>query len=662
MWRRFRLPAGVVAVALFGLLVLLAVLQYRWLGQISDADRTQRRARLDQDAAEFAQDFDRELARAYVLFQGEPMGDSNPPDLTGRFAQRYDHWQSTSSFPRLLKDVYAFSLSEDGVADLRRFNPSSRQLEPADWPESMRDWRKQLATDQVVNETERQGDKTRNSVFVRRLPAAIWEPVPALVVPSTMVFFAPAGKSPAPTPDFLKRLNVPPPVAYSILVIDKDYVVRELLPTLARRHFSQRPEGDPAAPGLDYKVAVVSRAQKGAPIFQSAPSFTPAFDDTADARADLLQVRTQDFTGVVAEVRKFTATTTMHSIVESGGAGRVVTSETPRPFSFVIQQGGTGAPLVRGATAAGRLGGAAAPAMWRVIVAHPSGSLERAVSAARTRNLMVSFGILAILGASMGLLVLTTRRSQRLAQQQMEFVATVSHELRTPLAVIRSAADNLADGVVDDEVRIRRYGELMRSEGRRLTEMVEQILEFAGIQSGQRGLSLKPVAIEPLVRDILSASASLIADAGLAVEVDLPIDLPMVVGDEPALRRVFQNLVDNAIKYGVPGKWLRISARTSGSDVVVSVADRGIGIDPAEQSRIFEPFYRAAAVVAAQMQGAGLGLSLVQRIVTAHGGSVTVESAPGSGSEFIVHLPSARHDPVADAAGVKPAATAPRYS
>jgi signal transduction histidine kinase len=285
------------------------------------------------------------------------------------------------------------------------------------------------------------------------------------------------------------------------------------------------------------------------------------------------------------------------------------------------------------------------------------------VNAARTRNLAVSFSILAILGASMALLVLTTRRSQRLARQQMEFVATVSHELRTPLAVIRSAAENLADGVIEDEARIRRYGELMRSEGRRLTEMVEQILEIAGIQSGQRNFALRPVALEPLVNDILSSCATLIERAGIAVELEFADGLPEVLGDETALRRVFQNLVDNAIKYGASGGWVKISARAANGSVIVSVADRGIGIDPAEQTRIFEPFYRAAEVVAAQVQGAGLGLSLVQRIVAAHGGSVAVKSAPRSGSEFTVQLPAApRVDVPALKPGAKPAAASPRYS
>ena len=317
-----------------------------------------------------------------------------------------------------------------------------------------------------------------------------------------------------------------------------------------------------------------------------------------------------------------------------------------RPMSILITPGrGTGSPAdgpgqkttTRTET---RLTSSASP-HWKLVVTHPSGSLEAVVTSQRRRNLAISSSVLGLLGASMGLLVLATRRAQRLAKQQMEFVAAVSHELRTPLAVIRSAAENLADGVVHDEARIRRYGELMRAEGRRLTDMVEQILEFAGIQSGQRGFALRPVGVGPLVSDIVSASASLIETAGLVVEFDIPDDLPPVLGDEPALRRVFQNLIDNAIKYGAGGKSIRISGRQSGGEVSVTVADRGIGIDAADQTRIFEPFYRAAEVVAAQVQGAGLGLSLVQRIVAAHGGRVTVKSAPREGSAFTVHLPVA---------------------
>jgi signal transduction histidine kinase len=109
---------------------------------------------------------------------------------------------------------------------------------------------------------------------------------------------------------------------------------------------------------------------------------------------------------------------------------------------------------------------------------------------------------------------------------------------------------------------------------------------------------------------------------------------------------VFQNLVANAIKYGDSARWLGLDARQIGREIHVAVADRGVGIAAAEQPRIFEPFYRTPDVVAAQIQGAGLGLSLVKRIVDAHAGRIMVRSAPGAGSEFTVALPAAAEEPV----------------
>jgi len=654
MWRRFRPPLLVVAVALLGLIALLAVLQYRWLGQISEAERAQRRATLAAGASEFARDFDREITRAYLLFLTDPAPNAlstDDPQLAERVAARYDHWQASARFPRLLKEFYAFSQDESGSPRLRRFDPVARRFDAVDWPESMANWHEHL-TAGSWKETAPSG----SAFFIRRMPSAIWEEVPAIVVPVPMVFLA------EPPPD----LRMTASIGYTLLTIDREYMTRELLPSLAERHFGR------AGAGLDFKVAVVSRESTNGMVFQSTPSFTPAIDTPADATADLFQVRTQDFTTLASEVRRFRAFGAFHGA--ENAVGRFTLTETRPPLSILIKPDATSPPGattggVRSVTTSARVTTAASTPHWKLVVSHPSGSLDTAVDAQRTRNLAISSSILAVLGASMGLLILSTRRAQRLAKQQMEFVAAVSHELRTPLAVLRSAAENLADGVVHDDDRIRRYGELMRTEGRRLTEMVEQILEFAGIQSGQRGFALRPVAIEPLLRDIVSSSSGLIENAGLTVEFDLPADLPPVLGDEPALRRAFQNLIDNAIKYGASGGWIRLSAHAVGSDVTVSVADRGIGIAPAEQARIFEPFYRAADVVAAQVQGAGLGLSLVQRIVLAHAGRITVKSAPRAGSEFSVLLPAAPEDPAGQparanepAVDVSPGVEAPRYS
>lgn len=610
MRTRFRVPAAAVAVALLALIALLATLQYRWLGRISEAERERMQVTLTHHAREFAQDFDREITRAYLLFQADPLQPQQDPAT--RMAERIERWQTASAFPRLLKEYYL--VRRDGEAlTLVRFDEQTRAMKPVDWPPSMRDWREQFS--------ERIETGARGTLAIRHMAGPIWDSVPAIVIPAPVLFLSDRlGASDVRT--FTARAS------YIVLTLDLEYVRREMLPALAQRHF--RGTGD----GFDSHVAVVSTTE-GSPIqYQSTAAFAPKHDTRADASAELFQVRVQDFDTIAAEIRRFTALSTIHV---ARGVGRGA------QHGIVLQPpaGGVTERITSTVTARPMSGSGA---RWRLLLTHPSGSLETAVNTARRRNLVISMSILAVLGASMGLLVLSTRRAQQLARQQMEFVAAVSHELRTPLAVIRSAGENLADGVVRDEPQIRRYGELVRSEGRRLSEMVEQILEFAGIQSGQRGMNVQPVAVAPLLHDVVSASSSLIDAAHLTVDFDLAEALPPVLGDEPALRRVFQNLIGNAIKYGHGGGSIRLRARANGSQVLVSVIDRGIGIAAADQVRIFDPFYRAADVVAAQIQGAGLGLSLVKRIVEAHGGKVTVTSAPGAGSDFTVTLPAAASD------------------
>jgi signal transduction histidine kinase len=617
-----RPPLVLLAIALLGLILLLATLQYVWLGRISEAERERLRATLASRAAEFSQDFDRELTRAYLLFQAEaPKAD---PDASALFAERYDRWQATSAYPRVLKDFHVATRGSSGDLMLRRFDTGTRTLQPAAWPPSMSDWRTRLD----VRGERPPGD---SSLVIRRLPAPIWETVPALVVPAPILFLS---ERPGP-PVF-----APPEFSYTLLTLDLDYVKNELLPSLAQRHFHKAGEKS------DYHVAVVDRGGNGSVVYQSTPSFSPRQAESGDASAGLFQVRSQDFGAVAAEVKRFTmfsaATTRIEHHLEARDRrnARIAVRGPAQQMSIVVQQGPGAEAIPASAIDSPNRLKPPGP-RWEVIVRHPAGSLEAFVGSTRRRNLLISTSILGILGASMALLIVSTRRSQELARQQLEFVAGVSHELRTPLAVIRSAAENLADGVVKDDGRVREYGELLRAEGRRLSEMVEQILEFAGIQSGRRGFSPRSVFLQPLVEDVLAASQALIESAGIRVDVDWPAGLPPVAGDEAALRRVFQNLIGNAIKYGGSGGWIGVRARQAGPHLDVAVCDKGIGIAATEQARIFEPFYRAADVVSARIQGAGLGLSLVRRIVDGHGGRVSVKSAPGAGSEFVVTLPVA---------------------
>ena len=648
---RMRVPLFVVALALLGLIGLLATLQFHWLGQISDAERDRMRATLETGASAFARDFDSELTRAYLLFQIDPLGSAE--DLPIGFAARYDRWHATSKYPRLVKHFYLFT--SDGTTRLQKFDPSTRSLAAVDWPASMQDWR-----DHVIDTVTEPASSRGGDYFIRRIGSPVWESVPAIVVPSPLL---PAGSQRPAT-----GTPSAPRVVYTILEIDESYVSHEMLPALAEQHFTP-------SSGAGVQLAVVSRAG-GRVIYHSSEAFNPAPGTHADATADLFAIRTQDFGRVASEIHRFVTFASAERLrsEKAAAAGSAGVVPDNRPI-IVVERAESGTALARPGQAQTTTMGLTrvTPTLpsWQLILAHQSGSLEAAVAVARRRNLLVSSSILGVLGASMALLLLATRRAQRLAQQQMEFVATVSHELRTPLAVIRSAAENLADGIVDDESQVRKYGELVRGEGRRLTDMVEQILEFSGIQSGERLLNPTPVPIASLLRDVLEGSASLAAAAGIDVEQDLPDDLPPVVGDEPALRRVFQNLLGNAIKYGAAGAWIRIDARRQGNEVLVTVSDRGIGIDPSDHERIFDPFYRAAAVVEAQIQGAGLGLSLVKRIVEAHGGAISVRSAPGAGAAFTVRLPIASSEPARRVSGfvrrsaspqAGTGAKAPRYS
>jgi hypothetical protein len=423
---RFRLPMFAVTLALLALIVLLATLQYRWLGRISDAEREGMRSALNTRAAGLARDFDAELTRAYLLFQFEPQ-DQNGENLAASVAMRYDRWQATARYPRVLKELYV--VGPDAGDTLQRFDPDTHVLEPAAWPAALAPVRAQISI-------PHEAPASPNGTFlVRTMPSPVWDSIPALVIHTPTIFVdrEPGGA----------RVRMAPRMTYTILLLDRDYITGDLLPALAQQHFRQ------AGEGFSYELAIVSTADRKV-VYHSTRDFSPAPDAKADVAVDLFQVRAQEFGSLISEIRRFASTIT----AERGARG---------PVSIIVEQNG---PLRSPAgAAAARIATAAADVpRWRLLVKHPAGSLEFAVNAARRRNLIISTSILGVLGASMALLVLSTRRAQELARQQMEFVAAVSHELRTPLAVIRSAGENLADGVVHDEEQVRKYGDLVRSE------------------------------------------------------------------------------------------------------------------------------------------------------------------------------------------------------
>jgi signal transduction histidine kinase len=247
-----------------------------------------------------------------------------------------------------------------------------------------------------------------------------------------------------------------------------------------------------------------------------------------------------------------------------------------------------------------------------------------------------------LLTGSIIALMLSAQRARSLALQQMEFVAGVSHELRTPLAVIQSAGYNLAQGMLLKPGRVQEYGTVIQTESRRLIDMIEQILSYAGVQSARENDHFHLVEIGPLLCQLMEEYRQRFQEGGWTVEQNIGVDIPLVLGDEKILQGVFFNLLDNALKYAAAGKWLRLSASTNQSRtrVVVTVEDHGPGIDPEDLPKIFKPFYRGRKMAASSIPGAGLGLSILRRYLEALHGHIRVENSPGGGAAFVLSLPA----------------------
>jgi signal transduction histidine kinase len=281
---------------------------------------------------------------------------------------------------------------------------------------------------------------------------------------------------------------------------------------------------------------------------------------------------------------------------------------------------------------------------WRVAVYAPPGTAPRDVVRRQVMMFTGAFAVLlAVIAVGIALTWRLMRRETEMAQLKSDFVANVSHDLKTPLSVIRMFGETLELGRVPDEARRHEYYRVITRESERLSRLIDNVLDFSRIEGGRRRYERLPTAVETLVRDTLEAFAYPLEQQGFKVEVVVAPDLPEVPMDADAIGQALANLVDNAIKYAGEERVVLVDARCDSARLAISVSDRGLGIPPAEHARIFEKFYRVGRSETQGRRGSGMGLALVRHIVEAHGGTVTVDSAPGQGSRFTLWLPLGPH-------------------
>lgn len=553
-------------------------------------------------------------------------------------AQRYDAWAASAAAPALVEGLYlVVNAAPPGAAPalaLRVWDAASQHFEEATaWPPPLDALRPHLEA-HVARMAGGRDDRPGPGAGRERIERMMLPPQApgaegVLVAPIVRVSFPPRRDGAR------RELRIVQPdvalLGFTVLALDLDVLRSQVLPAAVRRHFYTS-DG-----GTEYRIAVVDRDDPMRVLFESDPGAAAAVRARHDASVGFLGTRPGS---LVFAARSLAGPPPSEDTRRPPRAGARDDGIEPGPDRVVVNVVEQRRSDERTTAVVARLGGGR-EGHWRLLVAHESGSLDAAVAAARRRNLLLSSGILLLLTVAIGLIVGSARRAEALARQQMEFVAAVTHELRTPVAVINSAAGNLADGVVGDPARVRRYGETIQAEARRLGDTVERVLQLAGLEATGGAVPDGRVAPDVLVREAIDACRGEIARAGATVEMDVPVDVPAIAGDAATLRIALQNLVGNAVKYGGERPRVRVSARTDRGEVRLAVEDRGLGIAAEDRPHVFEPFYRGREAVARQIQGSGLGLSLVRRIAEAHGGRVTFESEPGRGSTFTLVLRAA---------------------
>jgi two-component system phosphate regulon sensor histidine kinase PhoR len=276
---------------------------------------------------------------------------------------------------------------------------------------------------------------------------------------------------------------------------------------------------------------------------------------------------------------------------------------------------------------------------WELRAVDRDLDVQREMERKRLVDSLLIGGAVTVIISGLAFLAIAIRRERRANELKSDFISNVSHELKTPLSIISMFGEMLANGRTKSSEQATEYAEIIWRESVRLGRLIDNVLDFAKIERGMGVYEFAEADVGEVVDRAIELVGRRLAGAQMTLDAEIEPDLPHVKLDANAFTLAVMNLIDNSIKYAADGKKIEVRLVRDGDRIVLRVRDWGPGIDPEEQAQIFERFYRARAVRLKPIRGSGIGLALVRHIARAHGGDVTVSSAPGSGSTFELWLP-----------------------
>ena len=624
------------------LLALTGTLQFLWIGNVADSQERLERSSLNGSMNLVTADLRSKLRLLLTTFKATV--DLDQERRLEQYLQCYYSWHELSVHGPVVKRILFYDLSARGEGDLTELDGDSKSIQPVNWDEGLVSVRRHI---RKFGFPPGRGVKPR-------WPATWTFHPQAMAISRPMVTDGPSQR---------RRTDWLAVTGYLILQLDLDFVRDRLIPNVLQDHFSNSPAGNAQYVVtltlddehlLTYEPLAQTTAHPtdtGTVAFAYSPS-------SLQQRAGADRTRPPDYSKHL-----FLRANVPEAVKQRGGVDQVKLW-TNAGWARLQAVGGASsdflltadledetrpslpADVLRRSSGMPRLIVAAEERHTMYLEArHVGSSLSDLLNRRYMRSLATGMVVLLLLLVATAMIAMTGSRAAQRAEDRMTAAASQSHELRTPLAVILVLADNMVKGMLGRGEKVLQYGALIRDYGNRLHTMVDRATQASAVDSLARRYNLTTLDVSKVARDAFEEVRPLIDDAGFAAEISLAEGLPLVRADPEALRQCVGDLLSNAVKYGLPGRWVKIETGEApagpGREVQIRVHDQGRGITAREARKIFEPYYRVADDSTPPVPGSGLGLTLVREMVKRMEGEVTLESNEGRGSVFTIHLPAA---------------------